>query len=174
MTFNSHPCTSTEWPDYQCVSHLYILRSLRPTVMVSMTGGILTCIWEGTMAKRFLTVTIPRSATMTLAEDDDCGRKTTGALKSTSREMRVLRSASSITPVAAFSAACTVTSARASLATWKLLMKAWGEEEKKSGHVTKCSWIITALRTIQVNRFWGIFVPVLVKAPVLKEQESIG
>lgn len=98
-------------------------------------GGILTCVWESTKAKQFLTVTIPRSATVTLVEEDDCGRKTRGALKSTSREMRVLRSASSITPVAAFSAACTVTSARASLAAWKLLMKAWGrevnEEEEK-------------------------------------------
>lgn len=60
---------------------------------------------QGCMAKRFLIESRPRSATMTFDEEEDWGRKMTGALKWTSRAIRVVRSASSFTPDAAFSAA---------------------------------------------------------------------
>lgn len=72
---------------------------------------------------------------MTLEEEEDWGRKMTGALKWTLRAIRVLRSASSFTPDAAFSAAWTVTSARASLASWKLLMNAWDKERIENNSV---------------------------------------
>lgn len=111
------------------VSDLYILRSVSFTVILSTTGGILESLLQGCLAKQFLTVNRPRSATMTFDEEDDWGRKITGALKWTSRAIRELRSASSFTPEAAFSAAWTVTSARASFASWKLLINAW--ERKK-------------------------------------------
>lgn len=102
--------------------------------MISTTGGMLASLLEGCLAKRFLTDSRPRSATMTLEEDEDWGRKMTGALKWTFRAIRVLRSASSFTPYAAFSAAWTVTSARASLASWKLLMKAWWRKSHKKSY----------------------------------------
>lgn len=117
------------------VSHLYILRSVSLTDIISTTGGILTSLLKGFLVKLFLTDSRPRSATMTLKEEDDWGRKMTGALKWTFRAIRVLRSASSFTPDAAFSAAWTVTSARASLASWKLLMNAWEQERMENSRV---------------------------------------
>lgn len=110
-------------------SDLYILRFVSLTVIISTTGGILTTLLKGCLAKRFLTDRRPRSATMTLEEEEDCGRKITGALKSTFKAIRLLLSASSFTPVAAFSAAWAVTSTKASLASWKLLIKACNEKK---------------------------------------------
>lgn len=110
---------------FRCsVPDLYILRFVSLTVIISTTGGILTTRLKGCLAKQFLTDRRPRSATMTLEEEEDCGRKITGALKWTLKAIRLLLSASSFTPVAAFSAAWAVTSTKASLASWKLLIKA--------------------------------------------------
>lgn len=74
---------------------------------------------------------------MTLEEEEDWGRKMTGALKWTFNAIRVLRSANPFTPDAAFSAAWTVTSARASFASWKLLMNAWDERGIENNKVHK-------------------------------------
>lgn len=92
---------------------------------------------------------------MTLWEEEDWGRKMTGALKWTFRAIRVLRSASSFTPDAAFSAAWTVTSARASLASWKLLMNAWEEERKQQSAGDKLIGIKVAGNA--ENGFYGSF-----------------
>lgn len=89
---------------------------------------MLASLLKGCLAKRFLTDNRPRSAPITFEDVEDWGRNMTGALKWTFRAILVLRSASSLTPDAAFSAAWTVTSARAALASWKLFMNAWKEE----------------------------------------------
>lgn len=92
---------------------------------------------KGCLAKWFLMDKRPRSAPIAFGEEEDWGRKMTGALKWTFSAMRLLRSASSLTPVAAFSAAWTVTSARAALASWKLLMNAWKSNDCKRMEIIK-------------------------------------
>jgi len=73
--------------------------------MESTTGGRLYRVFVLAMKNLFFTVIRPKSATRTFADIDDCGTITTGALILISRAKRELRSASSFTPVAAFSAA---------------------------------------------------------------------
>lgn len=118
-------------------SDLHILNSVSLTDITSTTGGILTLCWKACFAKWFLTDRRPRSATMTLEEEEDCGKMIRGAFKWTFRAIRLLLSASSLTPVAAFSAAWAVTSTKASLASWKLLIKACGGEKRKPQRLKK-------------------------------------
>lgn len=85
--------------------YLYNFSSLKFTVIESTTGGRLYQDFDLAIKNWFFTVISPRSATRTFADTADCGTITTGALILISSAKRELRSASSFTPVAAFSAA---------------------------------------------------------------------